>query len=154
MVSIAITCQKLPVKQDLKFLNANEVQPDPRWRMHPHFHLRHHELIVVPRGMVLKTVNEEVVARPGDRTSPIKAIPTKISVPVEGSSAASTAIEVGSFKPEMRRLISYAAGQTLGKHSPAKRSPGLAFGPSKGILAWRLPFRPSLIFAKGSIRPR
>jgi AraC-like DNA-binding protein len=67
MTAIAIICQKLPMKPALEFLSVGEIRPDPGWRMRPHFHLRHHELIVVLGGaLVLKTAEEEIVAQHGD----------------------------------------------------------------------------------------
>lgn len=49
------------------FDKVGEIQPDPNWRMPPHRHLLHHEVIVVFKGsMLLKTPGVEHLAKPGD----------------------------------------------------------------------------------------
>ena len=64
----AIICQILPMKKDVfELLGGGEVLPDPRWRMPPHVHATHHELILIAGGsMLLKTRHGELLATSGD----------------------------------------------------------------------------------------
>lgn len=69
MGAIAIICQLLFMKTNKspELLSAGAIPPDKNWRMPPHRHPFHHEVIVVLGGtMLLKTPTEKILAGKGD----------------------------------------------------------------------------------------
>ena len=67
MVTIAKTCQKLPMSAPvIEFLSVGEVTPQRDWHMPMHHHPVHELIVVLSGRMLLETERQTVRAGPGD----------------------------------------------------------------------------------------